>query len=108
VTGVDDRLAVDGNLHAERQLAFLMRDRKGLDFNTPDVDVLAVDQSLEPKRKAERPGGCLFVHCPEKVHRPLFGPRRTSDQELSASRPLVEILHDHERQTSEMVSVQVA
>src|SRR5207249_1869611 len=62
VAGVNDRLAVDGDLHAERRLAFLVRDREGLDRDAPDVDVLAADQGLEPKRKAERPSRRLFVH----------------------------------------------
>src|SRR5262249_17205185 len=108
VAGVDDRLAVDRNLHTERRLALLMRDREWLDRHTPDVDVLAADQRLKAERKAERPSGGLFVHRSEEIHRSLFRARRTCDQQLSAPRPLVEVLHDHERETTEMVSVEVA
>ena len=58
--------------------------------------------------KVDRPKTLSLYMARKRSHRPLLGASRTRDQQLSFPRPLVEILHDHERNTAEMVSVEVA
>src|ERR1041385_8580444 len=54
ITRIEDRLAVEPHLEAERGLALLVRHRERLDLHAADLDVVAGTEYLEADRIGRR------------------------------------------------------
>ncbi len=96
------------HLEAERRLALLVRHGERLDPHPTEGDAAIGDERLVAHRERRPARGGFLVHCPEQIRHALFGALWTRDDELPLARPVVQILHDHERNTAEMIAVEVA